>query len=220
MRGGSWKCTDEICRVAIRNGVLQDRGTDDLGFRLAFSVDESNTPTTHNTEPLPLVGTLKVNSSVDDADVYVDSVYVGKVNLVIQNVEVGIHKIVVKKDGFTDFSGKVLVKENLQSDLQAELLRICMPKTISIIIANSSEPMTGAIVSQYRKWEKIRTDLSSIDGTVLNYTITNGDIITVSYVGYKSKEIHIKDVNAIDGTLRVQMTKGNNKKKETLVIGE
>ena len=103
IRGGSWKCAEDICRVAIRNGVMQDRRTDDLGFRLAFSVDDSNTPETYYNDPLPLVGSLKVTSSIGDADVYIDSVYVGKVNQLFPKITMGVHIITVKKMDIKSF---------------------------------------------------------------------------------------------------------------------
>lgn len=199
---------------------MQDKRTDDLGFRLAFSVDENNMPETYYNDPLPLVGSLKVMSSVDDADVYIDSVYVGKVNQLFPKTIVGVHIITVKKDGYKDFSEKVLVKENQQTDLQAVLYKICEAKTISLAISDDEEPMIGASMNHYREGARINMTISDMDGFIHNCEITNGDVITFFYVGYKVKEVIIKDVNAIDGTLNVKMTKGSNKKKETIIIGE
>lgn len=220
IRGGSWNVTDDICRVSIRNGINPNQHDTDIGFRLAFSVDEKNAPETYFNAPLPLVGSLKVMSSVDDADVYIDSVYVGKVNQLFPKTTVGVHIITVKKDGYKDFSEKIVVKENLQSDLKAELYKPCTPKNISLKITGGTERLVGAAVSHYREWKKQGTQLSDLFGTVQDFTITNGDIITISYYGYKQKEILIKDVDAIGNILNVQMTKGNSNTKEIMVVGD
>ena len=151
IRGGSYNFTDDICRVAIRNGVHPDQHEPDIGFRLAFSVDENNAPDIYFNDPLPIVGKVNVISSVDDADVFIDSVYVGKVNHVFPKVNIGVHTITVKKEGYKDYSEKIVVKENFQSDLKAVLYKSCTPKNISIKINGGSERFVGVAVSHYRE---------------------------------------------------------------------
>lgn len=97
---------------------------------------------------------------------------------------------------------------------------MCDAKTISLVISDDEGPMIGASMNHFRDGVRINMTISDFDGFIHNCIITNGDIISFSYVGYKVKEIIIKDINAIDGTLIVNMTKGSNKKKETIIIGE
>ena len=120
----------------------------------------------------------------------------------------------------TEFEGNLFEKAMANAYTISEDGSTSVIENINLAISDDEEPMIGASMNHYREGARINMTISDMDGFIHNCEITNGDVITFFYVGYKVKEVIIKDVNAIDGTLNVKMTKGSNKKKETIIIGE
>ncbi|MBS3132365.1 PEGA domain-containing protein [Candidatus Woesearchaeota archaeon] len=69
-------------------------------------------------------GFIAVESSEENADVYMDDLYQGKIPLTLNNIAAGQHRIAVKKEGFADFETSVAVEAGKKSSVQAELAEI------------------------------------------------------------------------------------------------
>jgi hypothetical protein len=75
-------------------------------------------------DPAPVVrphGALKVQSTVPNAEVFVDGSSLGRAPVDRNDLDPGKHYIVVHKDGFTDFKREVLILENQAVALVADL---------------------------------------------------------------------------------------------------
>lgn len=79
-------------------------------------------------EPVPRTGSIYINSTPSNAKAYLDGAYRGRTPLTISNLEVGEYQIRISKDGYYDWYSTVQVKQNITTQVFAQL-----------------EPMTGSL---------------------------------------------------------------------------
>ncbi len=82
-------------------------------------------------------GFLEVETFPSDADIYVDGILKGKSPDTLYNIPAGMHNIVIKKEGYGDYSKDVNVeagkKAFIEADLEAEIIKEEVPEAEDII---------------------------------------------------------------------------------------
>jgi Uncharacterized conserved protein len=71
--------------------------------------------------PIPIYGEVEIESRPAMADIYVDGQKVGQTPQSVRNILVGDHVVVIKKDGYADYTSSLSVKENETEKLVALL---------------------------------------------------------------------------------------------------
>lgn len=74
--------------------------------------------------PIPITGTLVVNSTPYEADVMVDGKNRGQSPLIIKDLLIGQHKVLLKKAGYGDYSTEVLVQEQQSVQVDGTLASV------------------------------------------------------------------------------------------------
>lgn len=133
-------------------------------------------------------GFLEVETIPSDADVYVDGILKGKSPGPFYSIPVGIHNIVIKKEGYTDYSADVNVEAGKKAFIEADLLveiKEEMPKAEEIIesVKETEEPETIENIKDLEngveeKKENIAQEPSSLEG---NNTINIGKQLQFYY---------------------------------------
>lgn len=136
-------------------------------------------------------GFLEVNTFPNDADIYVDGILKGKSPDTLYNIPAGMHNIVIKKDGYVDYSVEVNVeagkKAFVEADLVAEVKEPQVPEMEEII------DETGTIENIEEDKENIAQEPSS--GLEINNTINIGKKLQF-YYGFSEKKF--TDTSSID----------------------
>ena len=70
------------------------------------------------------VGSLLVESNINDAEVFVDSVYHGSSPAHVENIPVGAHEISVTKTGYHEWKSEIIVEEGLKTMVRALLTKV------------------------------------------------------------------------------------------------
>lgn len=115
--------------------MLDDYATE----RRVLKVDGTG-PLTLEAKLVSLHGSLIINSSPSEAEVYVDDVYKGLTPKTLAKLKSGPYEILIKKDGYCDLKRKIFLREQRDFTLRAELEE----KFVFLIVR--SEP-AGARVS-------------------------------------------------------------------------
>ncbi|MBO6187392.1 MAG: PEGA domain-containing protein [Prevotella sp.] len=82
---------------------------------------EQNPRTIQLIPPSPIYGELNITSTPPMADVYIDDSLIGQTPLYIPQLLIGKHKVVLKHKGYADYNSSIMAKENLSSEIIAEL---------------------------------------------------------------------------------------------------
>ena len=95
--------------------------------RTASQVLHINTPEVQSIElksPTPIYASLEVSSTPLRATVYIDDVEVGETPLIKSDVLVGTRRITFKKEGYNVANRTLLVMENIENKVSAELSKV------------------------------------------------------------------------------------------------
>lgn len=95
--------------------------------RTASQVLHINTPEAQSIElkaPTPIYASLEVSSTPLRATVYIDDVEVGETPLIKSDVLVGTRRITFKKEGYNVANRTLLVMENIENKVSAELSKV------------------------------------------------------------------------------------------------
>ena len=156
--------------------------------------------------PTPIYTSLELSSSPSRVTVCIDGTEMGTTPLLLNNVLVGSHRIVFKKDGYSSADKQVELKEGIENKVYAELSNI---KEVSIV----SYP-NGAIVTMDREYLGV---------TPLKTTLPCGEhLFTFGKDGYNLEQVNIVvdgQTNTIDQRLslkEVEIT--SNPSKATVTI--
>lgn len=84
-------------------------------------VQPEEAPVTEQMEEVTDTGILVIESAPSEAQVYVDNELKGQTPLTIYNFPVGTYKVLVKKDGYSDFEKTIAVKVGLTEEVDAAL---------------------------------------------------------------------------------------------------
>jgi hypothetical protein len=85
------------------------------------------------------VGNIEISSSPKEATIYLDNVEKGKTPLTLSDLDVGTYKLMVKKDGYSDWMRSVTVKEGKTESFSANL----EVKTTATTATPTSAPTTA-----------------------------------------------------------------------------
>jgi len=96
-------------------------------------------------------GLLEIESFPDDADIFMDDVYSGKSPITLYDIPVGSHNIIIKKDGYEDFTTKVDIEAGRKAFLEADLVLIPVIKEKEEIVEEVTEETE----------EKVETEIES-----------------------------------------------------------
>lgn len=77
--------------------------------------------------PEPIYGSLSINASKKDVNVYLDGVSKGTAPLYFNQILIGEHKVKMTKNKFNDYTETVSIKANQQSSVNAEMQRSQKP---------------------------------------------------------------------------------------------
>tara|TARA_Y100000310_G_scaffold342435_1_gene445701 strand:- start:11362 stop:12147 length:786 start_codon:yes stop_codon:yes gene_type:complete len=84
-------------------------------------------------------GFIEIETFPGDGDIFVDGVYSGKSPITLYNIPIGLHNIVVKKEGYEDFSEEVDVEAGRKTFVEGRLVF----KEVKII---EDEPQAAQII--------------------------------------------------------------------------
>ncbi len=155
----------------------------------------------------PLTGSLRVNYMPIGSEVYVDGGKVGTNPGTFRNINVGSHRVEIRKDGFTTASVTATVNENETTDLKGSLAAITDRNNLNTP-QNNSSPVKSAKTGI--KGQVIWKDGDGAAGTIVlvkgtdirkvtdadgNFTIEckPGDKLIFQMVGCKDKEMKALD---------------------------
>lgn len=95
------------------------------GYRSTMqNIDISSAQSSLNiqlTTPTPIYGEANITSTPTMSDVYIDGSFMGQTPLYLPTILTGDHKILIKHDGFNDFSASIFIAENNNFPLNAVL---------------------------------------------------------------------------------------------------
>ncbi|WP_083773157.1 PEGA domain-containing protein [Methanolacinia petrolearia] len=111
--------------------------------RIVYIQEGMSQSLTHVFEPMPTTGTVVVESVPSNADVYMNGEYMGRSMLTLEEVEPGTYNITVKKTGYEDWEGVVVVEAGKISDVSAELTAAKAPVTINTVPEGASVLFDG-----------------------------------------------------------------------------
>jgi len=90
------------------------------------------------------VGTIDVSSSPSGASVYIDNTYVGTSPVSVEDLDVGSHKLILKKSGYSDYTKLVKVTEDDTTTVDADLAVITTaPTTVAATSLPTPLPTTA-----------------------------------------------------------------------------
>ncbi len=163
---GFWKG-----RLANGSYIFETRKDGHIPYSMSCDItDKDNGRTIGVQSPTPVYGSLIVESTPDNAKVYIDDRHVGETPLFVQQQIIGKHSVTVKQDGYKPQTRTVEVSEGAEAALEFTL-----EKTVSQIFighdALSETPvsMQGASMSS-RQREGVDYEMSA--GTANCYIIS------------------------------------------------
>ena len=101
--------------------------------------------------PTPIYASLEVSSTPLRAKVYIDDVEVGETPLIKSDILVGTHRITFKKEGYNVANRTLLVMENEENKISAELSKVQSVAPASKPTAKPTQPMTTKPQSTVKK---------------------------------------------------------------------
>lgn len=82
-------------------------------------------------------GLLGIKTFPDDAEIFIDGVPSGKSPITIYNVDAGPHNVVIKKEGYEDFTSEAIIEAGRKAFLEANLVLI--PAVEAEVISDEEE---------------------------------------------------------------------------------
>lgn len=106
-----------------------------------INITKTNNETIVIEAPQPIYGYLNIDSSPYNADIYIDGKYCGKTPDIIENIIVGEHELVLKKEGYSDLKRNIRIKDGETLSLNETLVN---GKETVVVTNNIVEPHTVA----------------------------------------------------------------------------
>ena len=99
------------------------------------------------TAPSPIYGTLDINSTPTDADIYIDGTKVGTTPMLLPECLIGQHTIKISKPGHSDYTTTITLDESATQDINCRLesgrpITITAPEGADIYIDNQKAATT------------------------------------------------------------------------------
>jgi len=90
-------------------------------MKTVYIQEDMSQSLTHVFEPLPTTGTVIIESTPTNAEVYLNGEFKGRTRLTLEETEPGTYNILIKKTGFEDWEGVVEVAAGKISEVSADL---------------------------------------------------------------------------------------------------
>jgi len=85
------------------------------------------------------VGSIDISSSPSGASVYVDAAYMGTTPETVENLDIGTHKLILKKNGYIDWAKNVKVTSGDTTTVDADLeVATTEPTTVSTTVRTTT----------------------------------------------------------------------------------
>lgn len=94
-----------------------------------------------------------------------------------------------------------------------EMLKRLKKTSITVYFSDNGEPCIGCVLIHGRNGKRVNAVVSDIDGKVYIRDIRKDDVLTFSYVGYKTKDVVILSEPTTDA-INFSLTPGKNKETE------
>ena len=104
---GSW-----TGRVSDGAHLLEARKESHKTSSMEVNLNPGETQTIEIEAPKPIYGFLEISSTPMQADIYIDGENVGKTPKVLNNLLIGTHELVLKKQGYNDVKKNITIIEN------------------------------------------------------------------------------------------------------------
>lgn len=150
-------------------------------MRTVYIQEDMSQSLTHVFEPLPATGTVIIESTPTNAEVYLNGEYKGNTRLTLEEVDPGTYNILIQKTGFEDWEGVVEVAAGKISEVSADLSAKKVPVLIETIPEGAMVVFDGEeIGSTPLEFEAVQGE-HELSLTKFGY----GDLETRTDVGYE-----------------------------------
>ena len=156
------------------------------------------------TAPSPIYGTLDINSTPTDADIYIDGTKVGTTPMLLPECLIGQHTIKISKPGHSDYTTTITLDESATQDINCRLesgrpITITAPEGADIYIDNQKAATTryeGSLAygdhTIYAAQAGKKTDVRT-----LNVPMGSGALQTINLAFMKAKTFTVNGVQFI-----------------------
>lgn len=103
---------------------LEVKKANHLTFSKSFTITKSQNFTEHIAKLEAIYGKLNLNSTPDDANIYIDGEHIGKTPMIITQILIGNHNIKLQKQGYKNFESEITIEENKIADYNFVLKEI------------------------------------------------------------------------------------------------
>ncbi|MEE1322564.1 MAG: TonB family protein, partial [Bacteroidales bacterium] len=103
---------------------LEVKKANHLTFSKSFTITKSQNFTEHIAKLEAIYGKLNLNSTPDDANIYIDGEHMGKTPMIITQILIGNHNIKLQKQGYKNFESEITIEENKIADYNFVLKEI------------------------------------------------------------------------------------------------
>ncbi len=153
------------------------------------------------TAPSPIYGTLDINSTPTDADIYIDGIKVGTTPMLLPECLIGQHTIKISKSGHSDYTTTITLDESATQDINCRLesgrpITITAPEGADIYIDNQKAATTryeGSLSygdhTIYAAQAGKKTDVRT-----LNVPMGSGALQTINLAFMEAKTFTVKGV--------------------------
>jgi hypothetical protein len=131
------------------------------------------------------VGSIDISSSPTGASIYVDSAYMGTTPDSVEDLDIGSHKVILKKTGYTDWGKLVKVTEGGTTTVDADLEAITisptpLPTTVPTTVKITQKVTTAKVPTAWPSSTTATTNTtqeSPLDGAVVLGAIGLGIVV-------------------------------------------
>ncbi len=128
-------------------------------------------------------GKLNIDSEPFNADIYIDGKHYGKTPMLISNLLIGEHEVVLKKDGFKDFTDKITIQESKTAQQTFTLQEKLKGSELKIIKSSNRNSSSLNSVAYSPDGKYVVKGLS--DGTIKIFDVTTEELL-LNFKGHKN----------------------------------
>ena len=136
-------------RLATGSYLFETRQDGHIPYKMSYDItDRDNGKSISIQSPMPVYGSLIIESTPDDAKAYIDENYVGETPLFIQQQIIGQHSVTLKLDGYKPQTKTVTVAEGAEASLSFTLEKGSVGISLAGNGSASGQPANCYIVSE------------------------------------------------------------------------
>lgn len=134
---GSW-----TGRVSDGAHLLEARKESHKTSSMEVNLNPGETQTIEIEAPKPICGFLEISSTPMQADIYIDGKNVGKTPKVLNDLVIGTHELVLKKQGYNDVKKNITIIENETLSITEKLSEADKDKDNDLVVKQHSKSET------------------------------------------------------------------------------